>query len=826
MRFAKVTLALVLVTAAARAGALDLAKKGEALRLSGKYAEARTLLEKASAKDLAARLELGLLYKETGEPDRAKAIWNQFFDDYESGAIDKKNARALLYVALAAQHLGSIQDANDTFRDAVDADPKGKDGARANVEWAALFLEKYDAGHAEVSLDEALKILPDDADAHALMARVKLEQGYDVASAEVALGKALSANPRHTGALAIRAELLIDNEEYSAAQKICDQILRINPEDERGHTLKAAAMLLTDDKAGFAAERDRVLKTNPYASRFFHGVAEFMVKQHRYLEADELEAAALKADPKDSVARAALGSNLLRLGRDADGLAALQAAWKGDHYNVRTYNLLNLFEDVIPKSYALVERKPFRFRFSIKEQAVLEHYLAPFVEGEYAELVKRYHFTPSGPLTVELFTDPQHYAVRTVGLPGLEALAVTFGQVITGMSPTGKFHWGMAMWHEVGHIFSIQLSNSRVPRWFTEGLSEWETANHNTSWTRYTHAELYRALATGKVHSVGDLNAAFNRARDIQHMVVAYHEAAEAVSFLIRRFGIEKARQALLLFAQGKQTPEVITTVTGLPLASFDEAFLADLHQRLSVYDGQFFVRSSDYSDVEALSAQMKKDPNDLTVKGLYALALIDAHKGEEAKTVVDQGLKQQGERRYLLLAAARLAYRLKDHALALELYDDLIAQKGDGFDARFGRAQSLSALGKPAEADFERAKKLDPDRVEPYLALAKIYDQKHDDRVLAELEKAATIDIMDGSITKHLLEKYVEKKDWSDAMRAGERALFVNLFDGEVHMNLARAYGAVKRNADAKSELKMAALCELDEAQKKMLADLKAQIH
>ena len=125
----------------------------------------------------------------------------------------------------------------------------------------------------------------------------------------------------------------------------------------------------------------------------------------------------------------------------------------------------------------LVEGTPFRFRVTQREEPVLLHYVKPFVAREYAELVKRYHFTPEGPLTIELYANPEHYAVRTVGLPGLEALGVTFGKVVTGMSPLGgRFNWGLMLWHEVAHIFSIQMSRARVPRWFTEGLSEYETS--------------------------------------------------------------------------------------------------------------------------------------------------------------------------------------------------------------------------------------------------------------------------------------------------------------------------------------------------------------
>src|SRR4051794_34764926 len=108
----------------------DAASKGEQLFKTGHYAEARALLEGALAKDptaMAARLWLGRVYRATGD-EREKRIWNAFFDDYETNNLNKKSARDLTYVALAARYLESWKDANDTFRDAVDADPKGRDG--------------------------------------------------------------------------------------------------------------------------------------------------------------------------------------------------------------------------------------------------------------------------------------------------------------------------------------------------------------------------------------------------------------------------------------------------------------------------------------------------------------------------------------------------------------------------------------------------------------------------------------------------------------------------------------------------------------------------
>ena len=50
---------------------------------------------------------------------------------------------------------------------------------------------------------------------------------------------------------------------------------------------------------------------------------------------------------------------------------------------------------------------------------------------------------------------------------------VCFGKVVTALSPRGgPFNWEQIVWHELAHVFAVQRSRSRVPRWFTEGLSE------------------------------------------------------------------------------------------------------------------------------------------------------------------------------------------------------------------------------------------------------------------------------------------------------------------------------------------------------------------
>ena len=87
-----------------------------------------------------------------------------------------------------------------------------------------------------------------------------------------------------------------------------------------------------------------------------------------------------------------------------------------------------------------------------------------------------YMFAPTVPVHVEMYESRDHFSVRTSGLPNIGIQGVCFGHVVAAMSPASEpFNWGNVLWHELGHVFAIQLSKNHVPRWFTEGLSEYET---------------------------------------------------------------------------------------------------------------------------------------------------------------------------------------------------------------------------------------------------------------------------------------------------------------------------------------------------------------
>ena len=78
-----------------------------------------------------------------------------------------------------------------------------------------------------------------------------------------------------------------------------------------------------------------------------------------------------------------------------------------------------------------------------------------------------------------MYPDHADFAVRTLGLPGMAgALGVCFGKLFVMDSPTARkpdrFNWGSTLWHEFTHVITLQMTDHKIPRWFSEGLSVYE----------------------------------------------------------------------------------------------------------------------------------------------------------------------------------------------------------------------------------------------------------------------------------------------------------------------------------------------------------------
>ncbi|MFT3765731.1 MAG: tetratricopeptide repeat protein [Minicystis sp.] len=786
--------------------------RGEALWTQGKTAEAIAALKEVEHEDGArrARLLLGEILIGTGRRADARTPLLTLIEDYNQDKITSSDAVGLTLVGRAAHLLRSPRDANDAYNAAEKAG--GKKLVETLVWRAELFLDKYDPGDAGATVKDALKLAPRDPRARVMMARVKLENAMDFEGAESEVTQALEVNPNLPEAFFVRAGLALRDMEIAAADAAADKGLAINPNDLELLSMKAAIRFLADDMPGFEAMKQKVFSINKEYSTFFQIVGEFAEWEHRYDDIVKMMGEATRIDGNDAKAHAVLGLNLIRGGEDDKGVEALRKAWQKDRFNVRVFNTLNLFEKEIANDYVTVKTPVFNIRYHKEEKEILERYVPRMLDEAWNSMVSRYGFTPQTPVAIELYADTQSFSIRTSGLPNVGIQGVCFGKTLAAMSPSaGPFNWGNVLWHELGHVFAIQMSKNHVPRWFTEGLSEYETIIRRPEWQREEDPALFAALKAGRIPPVDGFNRAFTHVDDVADVTMAYYAASQISVFIAQEFGFPKLVSMLPRWGAGQRTPEVVKASLGVSPEELDRRYRAWLKPRLDRYNKQY-VPDLHVPPLDDARKAARKEPNDAKKQVALALALFSDGQKAEGEAVLAEALRLDPKQPDAHFVKVRLAMKEKNVAEAERLLNKMVADGNDGYAVRMKIADLAEHRKDTAaeKANLEAAHKLDPTQVEP---LQGLYDLAHKagdkDGELSALSRLSRLDQHDRKVWGLLLERLVERGSWEDAVKAGESALFVDVQNPKVHRLYAKALARTGRFVSAIYELNSALVCK-----------------
>ncbi len=536
----------------------------------------------------------GELLQDAGRDDEAKAL----FDAVIAAAKARVFRKAADLVALARADLfypGGEKWAERALVDAQKADPKLLDAYL----WLARVYRRLDLPtDSDRELKDALELRkswPAILVERARTADLRLGQADDVKKAAVA--KVLKINPRHPDGLFLSGMEAISEGRLEEAKRRFERALEVNPRHKEALSGQAALAVFHGDIAARETIQKRVMNLDPTFGEFHRIVGEALSSRWRWAEAlVELRQGA-RLEPANWRIWDDLARYALYLGEEKEGLKALEAADAAAPAGRVWRNNMHTMMSELAENYETLRTRHFVLKLHKKEAKVLARYLPDFVDASYDLFVDRYGYEPKTPILFEVLRRHSDFSVRTMGTLGLGALGVCFGPTVMMDGPLaqkpGSYNWEATAHHEIAHVFTLNKSRHRVPRWLTEGLSSWEEVRMNPSWGRDMEIQLHNALHNGKILKVLEFDAAFRTSR----IGFAYYQGSLVSRWIEETRGIEAIRRMLALYGEDKDTREVLREALGMTPEAFDAGFLAFVKaylapmRRMPVYDDDSMAR-------------------------------------------------------------------------------------------------------------------------------------------------------------------------------------------------------------------------------------------
>jgi tetratricopeptide (TPR) repeat protein len=638
--------------------------------------------------------------------------------------------------AEGAWGLADYDAANTEFRAAA---AQADGNALYRSRWGELLHERFNNVDAASLFKEALQRDPKDAQAMLGLARVSAD-GFDNQAVSWAQ-QALAADPKLAAAHELLANLALQDDQPELAAKEADAALVLDAEALDAMALHAVIEILDDRSAD--AWWARIHAINPLYGQGYAIAAEHLIFNRRYQDGVAMYRKALELSPRLWAARSELGINLMRLGQDEEARRQLTQCYQNGYRNDATVNSLRLLDTL--KDFATFTDATTILKLNRKESDLLYPYFHDVLTQAIEAYRTKYHMELDGPVQVEVYPDHEDFAVRTLGMPGLGALGVTFGQVVAMDSPSGRkpgeFHWASTLRHEMSHVFILKATRHRVPRWFTEGLAVHEETEASPEWGDSITPDIIVALRDHKLLPVAELDRGFIHPQYETQVLVSYFEAGRICDYIQVHWGQAKLLDLVQQFAIPRSTPEAIRTVLGVEPAAFDAQFQAWLNQ-----DTASLVSGFDawHKQLAALVSAARAKHND------EVLAQADAVIALYPDYVFDANA-------YQMLAAAALAE--DQPAIALSALKRYVQHRGR----------------EPAA--LEQLAKLQQDAGDPPGAIA-------------TLQKINLIDpVFDTDSHRRLGDLLMDAKDFGGARREFEAVLALHPLDkAQANYDLARA--------------------------------------
>jgi tetratricopeptide (TPR) repeat protein len=518
--------------------------------------------------------------------------------------------------------LGEWDRSNEQFRIATQTPG---DNAETKVRWGMLLHERFNNKEAADLFREALAKDPSNADAYIGLALISVES-FD-GNAMSYVNKALAINPNNVQAHELAAGLALDSDERDQAVAEADKALTLDHEALDAMAVHAALEVIGEHSPDIWL--NRIKSINPHYGQAYSEIAHHLELHYRHEDAAAYYRRAVAAEPDLWSAHSSLGIALMRLGQPGEAQKELELSYNNGYRNAATVNSLRLLDSY--RDYVTVRDGDTILKLKKTEAELMGPYLQAELRTIIATYNRKYAMTLPQPIQLEVYPDHEDFAVRTMGMPGLGALGVTFGEVIAIDSPSarrpGDFNWGATLWHEMSHAYVLTATKNHVPRWFTEGLAVHEEGERTSEWRSRATPDILIAIRDKKLLPIVQLDRGFVYPQYPSQVVVSYFQAGTICDFIKEKWGESKLLGMVHSYATLHTTPEVIQQVLAINPQDFDRQYLAWI-------DTHYGAEASHFTEwqqkIKALAATAQnKQWDSVARQGSAVLALYPDYVGE-----------------------------------------------------------------------------------------------------------------------------------------------------------------------------------------------------
>ena len=155
---------------------------------------------------------------------------------------------------------------------------------------------------------------------------------------------------------------------------------------------------------------------------------------------------------------------------------------------------------------------------------------------------------------------------------------------------------------------------------------------------------------------------------------MAYFAASQIAIYLAEELGFDKVVAHLPLWADGKQTSEVVKNALGIEADELDRRFRAWLEPRLERYREQYVPDLRPPNSLADARAAVQSDPKNASKLAKLALALFGAGQNAEAAATLELALQadpKHADALYLKLRMSMALKKLDDEDPTVQLRED-----------------------------------------------------------------------------------------------------------------------------------------------------------